>query len=286
MTIEYWHVDAFSDRRYSGNPASVLILDTPLKRFEWAQKVADEFNLPMNVFVSPNSVDNHRENQFEAYFFTPTAQVPLSGHGAISTCHTLWESGRAKRNTPIGLATGGGLIEVTKTSGLITILMPSYSPMGIPDKAGEILSSIGLSENLPIEFYGLDPKRADILIELQSADHVASFIPDFEAIRAATRSGLIISAATGGGDFDFVSRFFAPKFGLNEDWVTGIAHGFLFPYWAGRLGKTRMIGRQVSRRPGIISGRIVSPTHVQLAGSVTTVLKGELFDSAPQGQES
>ncbi len=275
MSCRFWHIDAFSNQAYKGNPAFVALLDAPPADEAILSTVASEFGRPINAFVWADPVPGRPEaggSEFVARFFTPSSLIPLSGHGALSAGHTLWEAGLFGADESVTLLTLAGRVKVSRDGGGFTMLMPAYTPEPAPDLA-HVPAALGLPADSPVLRTIRSEGIEDYLVVLPTATMVAEFQPDQELIANNTSFGLILTAQSAHGEADFVSRFFAPNFGVLEDWVTGISHSSLFPFWAGRLGKVVLRGHQISRRDGYVGGRIVAD-GVLMSGDAVTLATG------------
>ncbi|AQZ68318.1 oxidoreductase [[Actinomadura] parvosata subsp. kistnae] len=247
-------VDAFTDSAFQGNPAAVCLLDTPVTA-QWMQSVAAEMNLSETAFLLGD----------ELRWFTPVVEVTLCGHATLATAHVLYSTGAAEG--PLEFSTASGTLTVNRRpDGMITMDFPakevtlSEPPPGLAKALGASPVRVGKSQ-------------LDLLVELDSEEAVIALTPDIAALNLIDARGIIVTAP--GTKTDFVSRFFAPRVGVPEDPVTGSAHCALSPYWSQRLGRTSLVGAQLSSRGGL-----VHVTHagdrVHLAGHAITVLSGEL----------
>ena len=254
-------IDAFADRPFAGNPAAVCLLDDPAE-VAWMQRVAQEMNLSETAFV-------HREaDGYRLRWFTPVAEVELCGHATLATAHALWETGRLPRGETARFHTLSGLLTATAQEEWIELdfpalaIEPAQAPAGLLAALGARASFVGRS-------------TYDLLVEVASAAEVRMLAPDFGALGRVKARGVIVTARSDEPRFDFVSRFFAPAFGVNEDPVTGSAHAALGPYWMGRTGRDTFLAYQASARGGVVRVRVAGE-RVLLAGQAVTVLRGEL----------
>jgi PhzF family phenazine biosynthesis protein len=262
-------VDAFTtDQPFSGNPAAVCLLERPADP-QWMQQVAGEMNLSETAFVVPNGAT------FSLRWFTPAVEVDLCGHATLATAHALWQANKADRKTPLRFETRSGpLICRCDESGRIAMDFPAEPPV-----AANLPS--GLAPALGAEPVWCGRNRFDLLVELRSEQDVKSLRPDFNALGAIPCRGTIVTARSDDPAYDFVSRFFAPAVGVNEDPVCGSAHCCLGPFWSHRLGKPQLRGLQVSLRMGDI-GVEVAGNRVVLRGSAETTLAGQLLSPAAE----
>jgi predicted PhzF superfamily epimerase YddE/YHI9 len=253
-------VDAFASEPFRGNPAAVCVLERPAPE-AWMRRVAAEMNLSETAFLVPN------EGAFDLRWFTPKVEVALCGHATLASAHWLWETGRAKRDS-IAFSTKSGVLWASRRDEGIELDFPAR--LAVPAEPPP-----GLLEALRCEapFVGKSPY--DYLVVVASADTVRALAPDFAQLRALPVRGVMVTAE-GSGEHDFVSRFFAPSAGVDEDPVTGSAHCTLAPFWAERLGRTTMRGYQASERGGVVGVRVAGD-RVALVGRAVTVWRGELL---------
>ncbi|MDT8911147.1 PhzF family phenazine biosynthesis protein [Amycolatopsis sp. PS_44_ISF1] len=244
-------VDAFTDRPFAGNPAGVVVLDEPADA-RWMQDVAAEMKHSETAFVVTT------RDPKPLRWFTPAAEVDLCGHATIATTHVL--GGRQRYATRSGL-----LACEAREDGWIELDFPADPPCETDDDLRPVLPGT------TVTFTGRG--RENLFAVLESADAVRQAQPDLEALRALGKGRLVITAANQATDF--VSRFFGPGVGVDEDPVTGSAHCTLAPYWAGRTGRTRLTGEQVSARGGIVETEL-DGDRVLLRGQAVTIVSGEL----------
>jgi len=267
VTVPLFQVDAFTDEPFRGNPAAVCILDAPRDE-AWMLAVAAEMNLSETAFVVP------AERRFSLRWFTPKVEVELCGHATLATAHVLWETGARDPEEPIPFATASGILTCTvDRDEAIWMDFP-----GLPSE--EIDEPAGLADALGAAPVWVARNRHDHLVELADAATVRELAPDLGAIAAIeTRAVVVTALADAGNDegADFVSRCFGPRVGIDEDPVTGSAHCALGPWWAPRLGRTELVGHQVSARGGIVHVE-VRDERVRLGGRAVTVLRGELVE--------
>jgi len=268
MGVTMFQVDAFTAAPFKGNPAAVCLLDEP-RPDEWMQQVATEMNLSETAFVLP------RAEGFDLRWFTPTVEVPLCGHATLASAHALWEAGKIAQETPARFHTRSGLLAARRAGSRIELDFPAIpvEQVPLPDAVREAL---GVSPR----FTGQTPDRGcehrDFLLELDSEEAVRGVRPNFELLRKAVPASIIVTARAASEGCDFVSRFFAAYWGIDEDPVTGVAHCSLTPYWGARLGKSEMVGYQASKRGGWVHARL-GEGRVFLSGEAVTVLRGVLL---------
>ena len=263
MGLAITTVDAFTDQRFRGNPAAVCIL--PGRRDErWMQAVAREMNLSETAFLL------ERADGFDLRWVTPEVEVDLCGHATLASAHVLWEE---ERLPPAALArfhTRSGILAARRAGSWIELDFPAEPEQPEPTPP-ELARALGAT---PL-YTGRN--RFDYLVELESAEAVRALTPDIPLLESVPVRGVIVTSRARGAAYDFVSRFFAPRAGIDEDPVTGSAHCCLAPFWAGRLGRTELIGYQASARGGIVRVRVEpGRERVALGGQAVTVLRGEL----------
>lgn len=260
-------VDAFADRPFSGNPAAVCVLSSPADE-GWMQAVALEMNLSETAFLLPEP-EPDAPDSYRLRWFTPTVEVDLCGHATLAAAHVLWEDGRRPEGEPISFSTRSGRLRAGRSGGLIALDFPAEPVVDRQPPAG-LIEAVGASSP---RFVG--GNRMDLLLQLDTEAEVWALSPDFGRLRSIPTRGVIVTARSDRPGVDFVSRFFAPAAGVDEDPVTGSAHCALAPFWRDRLGLDAMTGEQVSARGGTVRVRVLGD-RVELAGSAVTVLRGEL----------
>jgi PhzF family phenazine biosynthesis protein len=267
MTVPLIQVDAFTNRPFAGNPAAVCLLEAPAPQ-DWMQKVAGEMNLSETAFLHPHESGP----SFRLRWFTPRAEVDLCGHATLAAAHVLWESGRLPQTVSAMFETRSGRLTARREGDWIELDFPS-TPVSDEVIGRAELEALAAALDARISFAGRS--RFDILVEVASEQEVRSIAPDFRRLATLPVRGVIVTSRSDGPEFDFVSRFFAPAVGVDEDPVTGSAHCCLAPYWASKLGRPELTGHQVSARGGVVKVR-VSGSRVALRGQAVTVLRGEL----------
>jgi len=261
-TIPYVLVDAFTSEPFAGNPAAVCLLTDPLPR-ETLQAIASEFNLSETAFV--RAIDDG----FELRWFTPKDEVALCGHATLATAYALQRTfGAALPN--YRFQTLSGELTCAPEGELLELNFPATPPIEAPvDPA--------LIEGLGIRNYSHYARSIfDVMVVLPREEDVATLAPDYTALAAVDTRGIIVTAAASEPGIDFVSRFFAPAHGINEDPVTGSAHCCLGPYWADQLGKQALRARQCSSRGGELMVT-VKDDRVALRGAATLIAEGTLY---------
>jgi PhzF family phenazine biosynthesis protein len=263
MSIRIYQVDAFTDAPFRGNPAGVCVLNEP-KADGWMQDVAAEMNLSETAFPVPRS-----DGDFDLRWFTPAVEVELCGHATLATAHVLWETGALPSDGQARFHAKGGLLTADRVGDRIQLDFPASPPEAIEPPEG-LLEALGTGATY------VGKTRFDYLVEVRDATAVRDAAPDFPALKRLGVRGVMITARSDEERFDFVSRFFAPGAGIDEDPVTGSAHCALAPYWGAKLGRPEMVAFQASKRGGIVHVRVVGD-RVRLAGQAVTVLRGELL---------
>jgi PhzF family phenazine biosynthesis protein len=265
LSVPIYTVDAFTDRPFAGNPAGVCLLEAP-RDAEWMQSIAAEMNLSETAFLSPHPGDG-----FDLRWFTPTVEVALCGHATLASAHVLWESGTLGAKDVARFHTKSGLLTATRRNGGIELDFPAK-------RVEEAKPAAGLIEALGIKPTFVGRNAFDYFVEVAKESEVRNAKPDHGKLGKIEVRGVIVTSkpANGNGEVDFVSRFFAPGSGVDEDPVTGSAHCALAPYWAAKLDRNEMTGHQVSARGGIVRVR-VDGDRVILGGTAVTVMKGILL---------
>lgn len=254
-------VDAFTDAPFTGNPAAVCILDD-LPSDGWLQDVAREMNLSETAFLLPH------EEGFDLRWFTPTTEVELCGHATLASAHVLWETGHLAADEPARFHTRSGELTARRKGSWIVMDFPreDVHPSEVPD---------GLIESLGARPVSVHRNRFDLLVELDDEKAVRTLHPDLSGLREIPVRGVIVTSQAVAASHDFVSRFFAPRSGVDEDPVTGSAHCALGPFWGERLAKSELVGYQVSSRGGLVRTKLAGD-RILLAGQAVTVMRGEL----------
>lgn len=262
MSVSLYLVDAFTGMPFKGNPAAVCLLHSPADE-AWMQNVAAEMNHSETAFVYPE------QSGYGIRWFTPTTEVELCGHAALASVHVLREAGIIKDGEDVVFYAKSITITAKCSDGRIEMDFPI-----LPVDAVE--TPDGLIEAIGVEPVSCSANKRLLLVELADEDAVREFNPDFTRIAAVDAPCLLITAKSDCNAYDFVSRFFAPRMGINEDPVTGSAHCSLGVYWQQRLGKSELIGYQASSRGGVVGVR-VEGNRTYLSGMAVTVMTGVLL---------
>ncbi len=263
MSLPLYQVDAFTDQLFRGNPAGVCLLDAP-RPAEWMQAAAAEMNLSETAFLLPEG-DGYRLR-----WFTPAVEVRLCGHATLSSAHILWSTGRSPADQTLKFYTLSGLLTASQKAGLIWLDFPARPAQPAP-------APFGLLESLGVRADYVGRSIEDYLVEVASEAEVLTIAPDFTALARVQARGVIVTSRPADERVDFISRFFAPAVGVNEDPVTGSSHTVLAPYWAEKLGKVELKAEQVSRRGGSLSLHL-QEERVKIGGNAVTVFGGEMTD--------
>jgi PhzF family phenazine biosynthesis protein len=273
--IPLYHVDAFTKEPFKGNPAAVCILEQPYED-SMLQSIAAEMNLSETAFLQkPEKKPMRNQRSFGLRWFTPKTEVNLCGHATLATATVLF-CDLEFPSTEASFQTRSGKLTAKLEHNRILLDFPSSETVPFrPSRA--LLEAVGVSD---FESAHISRKTKDLLIVLDNEANVKNLKPEFErmrSIKTADNIDGVIVTSKGHAQYDFISRFFAPWLGINEDPVTGAAHTVLGPYWSRILGKTEMQAYQASRRGGELTVRILSPDRVGLVGDAVIISKGELY---------
>ena len=260
--IPLYQVDAFTDAPFHGNPAGVCLLPAP-RSAEWMLQVAAEMNLSETAFLVKQS------EGFDLRWFTPTVEIELCGHATLASAQVLYEKRIAAPGDTLQFHTLSGVLRATQSQGWVQLDFPARKL--IPCSENEIVSAA--LQLVPEECYQSGENLLYVLEDESAVHHLA---PDFGALARAPFHGIIVTAPANGGKFDFVSRFFAPAIGINEDPVTGSSHCTLTPYWQERLHKDYLQAYQASSRGGELAVH-ASGERVYISGQAVTVFETRLW---------
>lgn len=267
MPVRIIQVDAFTNRPFAGNPAAICVLPE-MPPEQWMRDVAREMNLSETAFLAPE------DGGYRLRWFTPAVEMDLCGHATVASAHVLWEDGHLPLDKTARFHTRSGLLSAAKRSDWIELDFPATSPEAAPPPPG-LLEALSPAHPLAANFVGRS--KFDYLVEITSEKLLRALDPDHSSLRKLPVRGIIVTARSESPEFDFVSRFFAPGSGINEDPVTGSAHCALGPHWARQLGKTNLVAYQASARGGVVRVS-VQGNRVILGGQAVTVLRGELAE--------
>ena len=285
MTV--YQIDAFTDKLFGGNPAAVI----PLKKWiddELMQRIAMENNLSETVFFVPSKT---RETDFAIRWFTPEAEINLCGHATLASAYVLFNILDFKK-PEINFRSKSGILKINKQDDLIVMDFPSWKPERIDEYPAEISTILGNVEIVAVY------KQRDVLVELMDEAAVKNCVPDFSLMKKHFDKMIITapgkrsdapSDRLPGADptkstwsdetsdqVDFVSRFFAPGVGIDEDPVTGSAHSQLIPFWSEKLNKKKLHALQLSKRIGELWCEQLNDERVSMAGKAVFYMKGEI----------
>ncbi len=261
MQQEVFQVDAFTTEAFAGNPAGVCVMPTEGDE-GWMQCVAGEMNLSETAFL------HRRDDGFDLRWFTPEVEVDLCGHATLASAHVLWESGEIAQDQKAVFHTKSGVLTASRKGDWIELDFPA-TPVEAVD------APAGLVDALGVEPVFVGKSIFDYLVEVGTEDEVRGVTPDFGLLAKVPCRGVMVTSPASDERFDFVSRFFAPGTGVNEDPVTGSAHCTLGPFWQSRMGKSEFLAYQASRRGGEVKVR-VDGDRVLLGGQAVTVMRGTL----------
>lgn len=273
-SVPIYQVDAFTSKAFAGNPAGVILLPQTASAV-WMQQMAQEMNLSETAFLT----QRQDADGFDLRWFTPTAEVDLCGHATLASAHVLWEAGLLESHQPALFHTRSGLLSCSLQDGWITMDFPATPEQSIAPPEG-------LAQALGIMPRYIGASQFDYLVEVDSETTVRALRPDFIRLAKLPVRGVIVTSRASTQEADFVSRFFAPQVGVNEDPVTGSAHACLAPYWSRKLGKDSMVGLQVSARSGVVKVQLRGH-RVLLSGEAVTIFRGQMSAESlkPDNQE-
>lgn len=259
--MKLYQVDAFTDKLFKGNSAGVCILDKQISE-EMMQSIAMEMNLSETAFLLK------QDNGFNLRWFTPESEVDLCGHATLASAHILWEEGYLDQNEQAIFYTKSGVLKAFKDGEYITLDFPL-------ELAQQVNPPDDLIKAFNVPFLYAGKNRMDYIIEVENEEVIKALKPDFELLKRVKARGVIVTSASSNPEYDFVSRFFAPRVGINEDPVTGSAHCCLGPYWSNKLKKDSLIAYQASKRGGILKLRILKE-RIHIGGKAVTFFKTEI----------
>jgi PhzF family phenazine biosynthesis protein len=262
MSVPIFQIDAFTDRPFAGNPAAVCVLSEP-RDDSWLQGVAGEMNLSETAFLTKEA------DGFRLRWFTPRVEVALCGHATLASAHILFQEGLARSDETIRFLTLSGVLTANRKGEEIELDFPLE-----PDEPIDSPANLAKALGVPLKYVGKN--RFDYLVEVDSVATLRRMTPDFKLLTTVTQRGVIVTSRSSESRFDFMSRFFAPGVGIDEDPVTGSAHCCLGAYWRRQLGKSEFLAFQASARGGVVRVR-VDEKRAYLGGKAVTVLKGELL---------
>ncbi|YAF94811.1 MAG: PhzF family phenazine biosynthesis protein [Nodularia sp. CChRGM 3473] len=257
-------VDAFADKPFAGNPAAICVLSESQDE-DWMQSIAQEMNLSETAFLLK------QDDGFNLRWFTPTVEVALCGHATLASAHVLWSEGHLLPDEAARFYTKSGVLIAKRLGVWIELNFPvnhSQATVAPPE----------LSEALGVPCKSVLQNSLGYLVEVESEDLVRQMQPNFQQLKTLPMADVIVTSLTHpDSKYDFVSRFFAPGLGIDEDPVTGAAHCCLAAFWRDRLGKDEFLADQASRRGGVVKVRYPGGDRVFLSGQAVTVMRGELL---------
>jgi len=258
--MNIYQVDAFTQEAFKGNPAAVCLF-LQHEDDAWMQNFANEMNLSETAFLKEDA------EGYNLRWFTPTQEVDLCGHATLAAAHILWETGNLEKDRAARFYTKSGVLKAEMQGDWIQLDFPveADAPVDAPAE---------LVEALKIEPRYVGKNRMDYIVEVDSEKVLRSLTPDLELVKHLNARGVIVTCRSESADFDFMSRFFAPAYGVNEDPVTGSAHCCLGPYWKRKLGKSEFKAFQASRRGGVLQIKVGE--RVLISGQAKTVFSGRL----------
>jgi PhzF family phenazine biosynthesis protein len=262
MKVPIFQVDAFTSEPFKGNPAAVCVLSAKMPD-AWMQQVAMEMNLSETAFLLAEG------NGFRLRWFTPLLEVDLCGHATLGSAFVLFKREFVDTDSLIHFYTRSGELTASNREGWITLNFPAYSEM-------EYQNQGWVEEILKVRPCQVVRSGENVIMELGIAEEIRQLNPDFDQLKKIPLYGLAVTARSDQPGFDFISRYFAPWVGINEDPVTGSAHACLGPYWSKRLGKSKMKAFQASQRGGVIEVEVTGD-RVLLSGQAVMVFAGELM---------
>jgi PhzF family phenazine biosynthesis protein len=269
VKVPLFQVDAFTSEPFGGNPAAVVVLPKEADP-AWMLNVAAEMNLAETAFLVPRA--DPAGDGYDLRWFSPAIEIDLCGHATLASAHALWESGMLPRGTTARFHTKSGLLTAAPVGEWIELDFPA-TPDQPADAPDGLLGALGLT-SVTAKYVGRS--RFDYLVEADSEAAIRGLTPDFAALRRLPVRGIIVTSLASTAGWDFVSRFFAPGAGIDEDPVTGSAHCALTPYWNRKLGRTSFTARQLSKRGGTLRLELVGD-RVKLRGGAVTVVRGTLL---------
>jgi len=262
MAAPIFQVDAFTDKLFKGNPAGVCLLPIPADK-DWMQDVAREMNMSETAFLYQQG------DGFNLRWFTPAVEVDLCGHATLASAHVLWEAGHVLPDEQVRFYTRSGLLTAQRIDDWIELDFPA-TPEQPATPPEDLVRALGVTPKY------VGQNQFDYLVEVGKEETVRAMTPDFALLGKVSTRGVFVTSQARSPGYDFISRFFAPAAGVEEDPVTGSAHCCLGPFWGRRLGKRELVGYQASPRGGIVRVRM-GEERVYLGGQAVTVLRGELL---------
>lgn len=262
MDLDIYQVDSFTRDTFKGNPAGVCITNDDLSE-SLMLSIAEEMAVSETAFLSLNGMTLR--------WFTPKAEVNLCGHGTLAVAHVLKERGQVKVGDTVHFETVSGTLTALIKTSKIELDFPSTTIEFDLIQSPELLKNLGIKANEILSFGTFDSK---VFIELDSEETLLKLKPNFDGLKQSKGSGVLVTTASSSENLDFISRYFAPWVGVNEDPVTGSAHCALTIYWSKKLSKSKLKGYQASDRGGYLDTELLTNGRIKLIGSAVTVIKG------------
>jgi PhzF family phenazine biosynthesis protein len=262
MQLSIYQVDAFTNKLFHGNPAAIIPLEGWLED-DMMQRIAMENNLAETAFFVPSEQEGI---DFDIRWFTPAIEINLCGHATLGSAWVIFNKLEYKKEQ-INFSCKSGKLVVDRRGDVIQMDFPSWKPERFDDYPEEVLTALNVGEIVGIYIH------RDILIELETEDAVRKCTPDFSLLKETGYKAII--TAPGNNGVDFVSRFFAPTAGIDEDPVTGSAHSQLIPFWAEKLNKKKMFAKQLSQRGGELECKWWGD-RVTMSGQCVFYMQGEI----------
>ncbi|MBK3496461.1 PhzF family phenazine biosynthesis protein [Viridibacillus sp. YIM B01967] len=259
--MELSYVNTFTDQAFKGNPAAVCFLNED-KDSSWMQTVAKEINLPTTAFIRLSN------EEYYLRWFSPSTEIIICGHGTLASSYYLWEKGYVEKDQPIAFHTQSGVLKAQYIDDWVQIEFSSILEEAI-DAPELLINALG------VELKYVGKNKLDYIVEVESEFIVRDIKPAIDLIAQLPVRGVIVTSQSHSNEFDFVSRFFSPAQGINEDYVNGSSHCCLGPYWKNKLHKNEFIAYQASDRGGILKVNVLDD-KVLLSGKVVTIFEGKL----------
>ncbi|MFS0781581.1 PhzF family phenazine biosynthesis protein [Bacillus sp. 1P06AnD] len=257
---QFYFINAFTNKDFKGNPAVIVFLNEDRSE-EWMKSFAKEVSQPITTFIFKKE-----ENFFQLRWFTPNQEIDLCGHGTLGAAHILWSEGYTSEST-IDFDTKSGLLQAEQSERHIMLRLNVKHSIET-----DVTDHLKRAINFPIKAVAWAEDR--YILELDNQHMIHDVIPNLEVIKEIEGPGIIITSQ-GSDEYDFVSRYFAPKIGISEDYVTGSAHCALASYWGNLLNKTEFTAYQDSVRGGEIKLRM-KRDQIELIADCVTILKGHI----------
>ncbi|MGF1720652.1 PhzF family phenazine biosynthesis protein [Vibrio kyushuensis] len=262
MDLEIYQVDSFTTEAFRGNPAGVCITENGLTE-SLMLSIAEEMAVSETAFLSLSDMTLR--------WFTPKSEVKLCGHGTLAVAHVLKERGQLKSGDRVNFQTLSGTLTALINESTVELDFPSPIIEFDVSQPQGLLDNLGIETCMIVSFGSFDTK---VFIEVSNEETLLNIKPNFEAMRQTNGRAVLVTTRSNKNELDFVSRYFAPWVGVNEDPVTGSAHCALTVYWSEKLGKSQLKGYQASERGGYVVTELLSNGRTKLVGSAVTVIKG------------